>query len=509
MKSRRLMINSSRLLQLALVILLISCAKSLERCKDEAGKDKIEKSEECVSKYKDEKVINGEKVPQWKFIVPANPENGRTLSSELMDNEDSYEETKKALDNLVKHFESVHLEQTDRNDSFQNASPDEQGDMDEVCQLGIDPRIKNRAMFYGFGFPNDCGFWFKGWDGKNKDKIKKKPELKASFVTNNIIKYVEGLEKAKDKTVKNYGLDWNTTFVNDIMVRDAEEDFVRRCTAYRAMAFRVNGKWSIAGKLAKRPFDYYAPTKDKEILSEFILVDDNGLKPQKLTIPQCNDCSVKTGLTEATASLWFGRQNDDWGYFWEKYHRDLRRHDAMKQILSDSNHDKELVEDSAAISNAAILILPVVLTLLPLGFFQEVSARFLMLYSLVTDVFSCLPIIIRGIELLVVGNTKYHTISSKWYGLANKKDLVVSQVWTAKCTVSPDIRSRGNGFLIFGICAMLFGLGLEFLTFVLTKRAKQRLQEIKDDAAKDDKEIDILDKESDNVGLFWYLKHKI
>ena len=457
----------------------------------------LKSSEQCVSKYR-----QGEKGEYtWDFIVERNTLQGKkTISSLISEHKDTFDSTKTSLENLEKHFESIFQEWKEIHNSSEKTG-------EPVCTLGVDPRIKNRAMYYGFGFPDDCGYNFRGEADDRKNKLRENKALRPSFVTNNVKSFADGLIAIKNYAVENYDLGWKSSHINDEMVFTDSDDIVRDCVTYRAMGYKWEGKWSISAKIAKRPWYYYAPKRGKEILTEFITVD--GLKALPLTMPICDECGVSNQNTTSTASLWYGNYNDDWYYYWEKYHRDQARHPALRLVLSNSDHEKELVEDSGAISNAAILMLPVFLTLLPLGLFQEVSAKFLIIYSLVTDVFSCMPIIIRGIELLVVGYKTFEAIESKIYGSVVDNHLAVAQAWSAKCTVKPVIRNRGYGFLFFGIAAMLVGLGLEFLTWALTNRAKKRLEEKKMALQKQDKPIDVIDQEAENVGLIWYLRNNV
>jgi len=333
------------------------------------------RDEDCIDKYQREDE-DGNFI--FDYIVPISPKNGKSISEEISSDQSIYEPTKNALDNLKNHFEALFQEQRERNVTRSETSD---GSVDGLCTLGIDPRIKNRAKYYGFGWPEDCGYEFKGDSEVRKELLRENKELRSAYVTENIEHLVAGLNSVKDRAVLNYGLGWDESYVNDAMEREDDQDYVRSCTGYRSLAFKVKGKWAIAGKLQKRPWDYYAPSREKQVLTELISVEEGGLAPLTLRLPICDKCANVKGYKNSTASLWYGSQNDDHKFFWEKYHRDLTKHPALELALAISEHEKELVEDSGAISNAAILILPVFLTILPLGLFQEVSGKFLIVYS--------------------------------------------------------------------------------------------------------------------------------
>jgi len=111
--------------------------------------------------------------------------------------------------------------------------------------------------------------------------------------------------------------------------------------------------------------------------------------------------------------------------------------------------------------------------------------------------------------MLVVGHKTYRTITSKLYGSTFVEEITIAVSWTARCTVNAEIRNRGYGFFFFGLLAMIFGITLEVVVLILTNRAKSRLEAKKEALIKQDKSTDIIDEESDNVGLMWYLKHRV
>ncbi len=123
------------------------------------------------------------------------------------------------------------------------------------------------------------------------------------------------------------------------------------------------------------------------------------------------------------------------------------------QILKQNQIAGELVESSESASNMAILLLPVTLALVPLGLFQDVSLSIALAYTLATDIFSVLPVAIKGMELLSGDKLRYNVLSYV-YGGPGKELFTVAETWAAVCKTDAGFREKGIVLLAVAISAM-------------------------------------------------------
>eukprot|EP00171_Calliarthron_tuberculosum_P014934 IDg14934t1 len=78
----------------------------------------------------------------------------------------------------------------------------------------------------------------------------------------------------------------------------------------------------------------------------------------------------------------------------------LEENPAIRAALFSGERWRQQAIDSVTASNIAIMVLSLLLALVPIALFADVSAIVAFAYALVTDVGSCLPLAIKGIELI-------------------------------------------------------------------------------------------------------------
>lgn len=428
---------------------------------------------------------------QFDVLLPRNTSNGNPTVSDLLH---TNEKGQKALNDLVDHFESVREVYSAENISSSGS----------FCNLGIDPRLERRAKYYNFGEPLNCGFQF------DKEELGTGQNLDAVFVTQAVQDLADTLEKVSPEVRKSYGIEWKDIFINDVVDVKMRRGDIRSCRTYRTMSVRFNNTWSIATKFQKHPWNHYAKAMDREVLTEWVVHDGVNTRPLLLNMPKCDTEKKQVGnYSSSTASFWNGSKWDDWAWFWTKDNKiTYEKNWALRLAKAASNYPTEIVEDSGSISAGSILIIPVVLSLIPIGLFQHVSTPFLILYALVTDVFSCLPVLIKGIELPTIGYKPYYGITSKMYGSAEPGELIFGQTWAAKCTMNSRIRNTGWAFTMIGISAMIIGFTLEISVCVLTRKRAAEFEDEKKELLRHDKSMEKLDESSRNAGLLWYWSKK-
>ncbi len=126
-------------------------------------------------------------------------------------------------------------------------------------------------------------------------------------------------------------------------------------------------------------------------------------------------------------------------------------------------------------SNTAILFLPVILSFIPVSLVSdEVSRTRVILFAIVTDFITNIPVIIKGGELLYIS---YLNLSAKRSATLMTRDSAIQmvEIWITKC--SRNVHSRWNGviFVSVGIWSCLVGFMTEYIAwrYVLEKKENE------------------------------------
>ncbi len=158
---------------------------------------------------------------------------------------------------------------------------------------------------------------------------------------------------------------------------------------------------------------------------------------------------------------------------------------------------EELVASSGSASNMAILLLPLILALVPLGLFQDVSLTMALLYTLATDIVSVLPVALKGIELLS-GDTSKHSTVSYVYGKPGKENFAVAETWAAACRQDEGFREKGIALLFTALAAMVIGIILEIV-------ARAQVSKYKIEQKRDYARVHEIPPPYEGGGLLWHM----
>lgn len=145
---------------------------------------------------------------------------------------------------------------------------------------------------------------------------------------------------------------------------------------------------------------------------------------------------------------------------WSDYSTRLQDSAAIEMALQNGDFKMEKVEESDSFSSLSILLLPIVLALLPIALFQDAKVIATVLYAVVTDVVSVLPIAIKGVELVVYGSQHHYAFNSNMYGTRNGSLSSAEDTCAAECDMKPFVRQKGIGLLTLACTAMTIGIVL-------------------------------------------------
>lgn len=146
----------------------------------------------------------------------------------------------------------------------------------------------------------------------------------------------------------------------------------------------------------------------------------------------------------------------------------------------EENEDKfalanSVFEDLTA-SNIAILALLLVLCFIPISPMADVSQTAALIYALFTDLFSAVPLIVKGAELLIKFNQNPRTTHSETW-VFGSNDARLTEIWSTQCKITVN---RGTGVLIIvsALWAITVGLVTEYLAWRWVSSRKRSAKHI-------------------------------
>lgn len=123
--------------------------------------------------------------------------------------------------------------------------------------------------------------------------------------------------------------------------------------------------------------------------------------------------------------------------------------------------------DAITASNIAILALPMAMNLIPMAFVADFATFGTLVYVLLTDIISTLPIFLKGIELVLLRKPQ-KSLTSVYF--AGDEKLAMLEIWNAKCQAAFIYGSAGTAFIATATIAMIAGVLLELWALRLMKR---------------------------------------
>lgn len=249
------------------------------------------------------------------------------------------------------------------------------------------------------------------------------------------------------------------------------------CTVNNVAGIRVGPKWYLRTVVTNRPAMENVPLFFRKILYEFIRT---GLKPDDLDESLRLSTYVRppngTGfhrLEKNTTTLLEARQGSHLPTSYGRMYFELMP--AVPAAVELAEHGQQQVSDALAPSSISILILPMMLNLVPLGALSPaalLSSTSTFIYTLLTDVSTVIPLIIKGVELIVIGKQR-HTAAAVRMSSAIDGSLAsssVAELWTAECRVHVYSLRMGVAFVVLGVVSMVIGVGLELFTLARVKK---------------------------------------
>lgn len=231
---------------------------------------------------------------------------------------------------------------------------------------------------------------------------------------------------------------------------------------YDYMGFvKFNKNWYVAERITNRQKDIVLEVGARNFLYEYIRPDDSPktmrLRSADRSFEYQNDATTAigyfTGIVTASA-------------FGTIFPTDNL---AVQDALRIGEHQTQQADDATTTSNIAILAFPLVMNVVPVALIADVNSLGMLVYTLMTDVLTAVPLAIKGVEVLTIGRRSNSAAVTRITG-ANLNEtstdgtpvLKAAEVWVARCRATGSLTAIGVTLLMVAITFMIGGVAAEF-----------------------------------------------
>lgn len=250
----------------------------------------------------------------------------------------------------------------------------------------------------------------------------------------------------------------------------------KSCVLHVAAAFRLHRRWYLRTQLTNIPIHEHAQDWGRQYVSEYISVGEDG----NLTWPITRAAYEigRNGIPgrlhrDTTTTINNRRWSANPAHFTRLLPKD---NPAIHDALQKSEFHIRQATDTLYPSNIAILILPLALNLIPIALFSDASTTTILMYAILSDILTALPLLIKGIELVQISNQRHQSVVTRMTSPSNGTyaSTAFCEMWTAECRSKENVGVAGYIFVTMATVFMLGGLVAEFVTQRYRKRISER-----------------------------------
>lgn len=232
------------------------------------------------------------------------------------------------------------------------------------------------------------------------------------------------------------------------------------CTHDYAAFVRLDGAWYLETRLTNEDKDRTLIEGKREYLWEYVRADPRRmLPPAKVYVAGSYGTTVFANLSGSVPASGFGTifPTDNL---------------AIAEALAAGEHANQQAIDATTTSNIAILALPLAMNLVPVAVIADVNSLGMLMYTLATDVLTCVPLAIKGVEVLSVGLRRETKVVTRITGVDD--GVKAAEVWTARCITNAELRPVGIALLVVALVFMIGGVAAEFIAREVVTRRRRR-----------------------------------
>lgn len=235
----------------------------------------------------------------------------------------------------------------------------------------------------------------------------------------------------------------------------------QRCIIDSVYAYRQHSKWYIRSQYTNAPPQIGLLDFGRQYLQEFIAEDFGTSLQMPMPNPETGELELTTTVLGKWPGLGYSIEaqefDDPNGPLYRAYRENLVRIDLAK--------------DTVTLSNIAILALPMAMNFIPVAFVADPNSIGMVIYIIVTDVFSTVPFFIKGIELILSSQPRKEVVFALFGGNSTLASL---QSWAVECSGEVQFRITGIVFVSVACVALVFGVSLEVWAKSYMNRRKAR-----------------------------------
>lgn len=247
----------------------------------------------------------------------------------------------------------------------------------------------------------------------------------------------------------------------------------KSCSIYQAGGVRLREKWYVFNSITNDLGFLHLPLFRRQYLTEVMHVAENGSLADPLRVKVAKRPKNGSGrhwpVYNTTTYLLSGDGTVYLGTFNDVHPADVP---ALQSASNKADFWIQQAQDALAPSSLAILILPLFLNIVPIALIAHVKNSVLLLYTVMSDVVTVIPLGIKGIELIYIGRQRHIDstiiVTSALNGI--KTETATMQMWTAECRSSASVHTLGIVFLVLAIVFLFIGIALEFIAQAWMKR---------------------------------------
>ncbi|KAI0567356.1 hypothetical protein FGB62_3g360 [Gracilaria domingensis] len=243
--------------------------------------------------------------------------------------------------------------------------------------------------------------------------------------------------------------------------------------------FRLSGKWWAAVGVTNEPANFHVPDGKRISIGEIHRTENGTVVSALMTLPINPGTGEEHSVTDRATTIittWGGAVNAFSRFEPSTAHENV----GLKAAVAKGSNVAQQMEDVILASNTAILAFPLVLNLVPGSLFTRYEKWKAVMYILLSDILTAMPMFIKGIELWSIGNARFTEIVTRM-GDTLEEETIGVEMWVATCRVRHNVQTVGTIFITVASLAMAVGVGLEVIARSLMLRAsKKRELEIDD-----------------------------
>lgn len=280
----------------------------------------------------------------------------------------------------------------------------------------------------------------------------------------------------------------NRYHISDIIMNNWTEPDVRRaylyntsteqCSIYNEGGVKVANRWYLFTSILNKPMDEYLPLFERQSITEMLHVAENGsviplhYSAQRRPEPEDKN-KTHVWIDDTTTMLFSGQGGTSLGRFQNPYPEEIP---SLISAMEESDLWIQQAQDALTPSSLAILILPVFLNLIPIALLAQVKTYVMLIYTVMSDVVTVIPMGIKGWELINISDDRHIASTLRVTSFSNGTipDVAAMQIWVAECKVSDNVRTVGIAFLTVAVVSLVVGVTLEFVAKVYMTRRRLR-----------------------------------